>query len=270
AEPTPQTHSFGIYLVPGPVDGRLTVYAKGDWSMLPLLSEPIISDQDLVSYDWNSHTMRLKDGSPPRTLGLVPVDGIPFVVVANGEKIYFGAFVTTISSKSFAVPTITVHVQESPSLTIDRAYPDPSFGVGGDPRGDNRIRKALETAGKLDRTASKTSPREPTDRGALVHLAVNSNDVVRVAKPGVGMGLIKITEFGKEALKYRWRFNPLNGAPEMSGETTLSNSPSGPAALTLGKLRLGWSGGETNGWVYYHAFREKVEVLKPEAFESAL
>jgi hypothetical protein len=56
---------------------------------------------------------------------------------------------------SFAVPTIVVDrrtlVTNQPPdiLVIERAYPQPSFGLGPDPRGDQRVKTVLNTLHKL-------------------------------------------------------------------------------------------------------------------------
>ena len=84
-----------------------------------------------------------------------PVSGTPFVVVADGEPIYAGVFVTCLSSFSFAVPAIWVDraaiLPDEPAntLVIDRAYPSSQFGVGPDPRADKRIVASLTALGKL-------------------------------------------------------------------------------------------------------------------------
>lgn len=148
------TNSFGIYLTAEPVDRRITAYGKGDWSHIRLLESPLISAADIISYNLADHSMRLK----PEALARIPrppVEGIPFVVAVDGQRIYLGAFTTCSSSTSFAVPSIMVDRrvvvtnQPTDTLVIDRAYPSPSFGVGPDPRGDERIRNALAALQKL-------------------------------------------------------------------------------------------------------------------------
>jgi hypothetical protein len=148
------TNSFGIYLTAEPVDRRITAYGKGDWSSIRLSESPLISAADIISYDFAEHSMRLR----PEALARIPrppVHGTPFVVVANGERVYLGAFTTCSSSMSFAVPSIMVDrralVTNQPpdTLVIERAYPQPSFGVGPDPRGDPRIKTALTALHKM-------------------------------------------------------------------------------------------------------------------------
>jgi len=146
---TETTNSFGIYLIAEPVDNRIIAYGKGEWSRLRLAEPPLISATDIVSYDFAEHAMRLRPEAIAR-IPRPPVEGTPFVVAANGERIYLGVFTTGSSSMSFAVPSITVDRQwlvtnQPPdTLVIERAYPSPRFGVGPDPRGDQRIRTALK------------------------------------------------------------------------------------------------------------------------------
>jgi hypothetical protein len=148
------TNSFGIYLTAETVDRRITGYGQGNWSHIRLLESPLISAADIISYNFTEHSMRLRRETPAK-FPQPPVEGTPFVVVANGERIYLGVFVTCTSSMSFAVPTIVVDrrtlvTNQSPDiLVIERAYPQPSFGIGPDPRGDQRIKTVLNTLHKL-------------------------------------------------------------------------------------------------------------------------
>ncbi len=149
-----ETHSFGIYLFAEPVDRRITAYGRGDWSRLRISESPLISAADILTYDLKKHSLKLR----PEALGKIPrppVEGTPFVVVADGHRIYVGAFVTSFSSMSFAVPTIMVDRrllvtnQATDIVIIERAYPQPRFGAGPDPRGDPRIKVALAALHKL-------------------------------------------------------------------------------------------------------------------------
>jgi len=148
------TNSFGIYLAAEPVDRRITAYGQGDWSRVRLSESPLISGADILSYDFTNHSVRLR----PEALARIPrppVEGMPFVVVADGQRIYLGAFTTGLSSMSFAVPSIMmdrralVTNQPTDTVVIERAYPSPSFAAGPDPRGDPRIKAALKALHKL-------------------------------------------------------------------------------------------------------------------------
>jgi len=151
---TETTNSFGIYLIAEPVDRRIIAYGKGEWSRLRLSEPPLISATDIGSYDYAGHALRLRPEAIAR-IPRPPVAGTPFVVAANGERIYLGVFTTGSSSMSFAVPSIMVDrrwlVTNQPpdTLVIERAYPSPRFGVGPDPRGDPRIRTVLKALHKV-------------------------------------------------------------------------------------------------------------------------
>ena len=143
---------FAIYLAAGEVPRRLTWYGEGDWSHVRLADSPLIAAEDILEYDFARHSIRLR----PEALARIPhpgLSGTPFVLIAHGQRIYLGAFVTKISSFSCAVPSIVVGPQDpaqpKDTIVIDRAYPAPSFGVGPDPRGDDRIKAALIELHKL-------------------------------------------------------------------------------------------------------------------------
>jgi hypothetical protein len=151
--------AFAIYTLAESVDQRILARGTGDWSHVTLSPTPVISDADILNYDFATHTMRVTPEVLAR-LPRPPVSGRPFVVVADRERIYLGVFTTGLSSMSFALPSIMVdgrmiHTnQATDALVIDRAYPTAQFGAGPDPRGDPRIRRALEkrvsTAAELD------------------------------------------------------------------------------------------------------------------------
>jgi|SRR5208282_3085571 len=148
-------HSFAIYLTASPVDARILGYYKGDWSQVKLSPTPVITDADILTYDFTTHSMTLT----LEAIGRIPrpsVSGTPFVVVADGEKIYLGAFTTSISSIPTALPSIMVDRrwlytnQPANILLIERGYPNDSFGVGKDPRSDKRIKTVLAALNKLE------------------------------------------------------------------------------------------------------------------------
>ena len=112
----------------------------------------MISATDIISYDFTNHSMRLR----PEALAKFPrppVEGTPFIVVANGERIYLGAFTTILSSMSFVVPCIEVDartfVTNQPADT-PVIYPGAARGAVPDPRGDRRIKTALSALHKLE------------------------------------------------------------------------------------------------------------------------
>ena len=139
-----RAHSFAIYLVAFTPDKPWDAATIGDLATLPLSNEPLLSDADIVSYDFAKHEILT---SPAAILSLKSngsVWGVPFVVVADGERIYVGAITSAASSASISVPTILMWASRFANpLSIDRAYPSPEFGSGPDPRSDERVRVAL-------------------------------------------------------------------------------------------------------------------------------
>jgi len=146
---TPRQSTFGVYLIAGSPDARTLARNPAQWKELPLSSTPVISEVDIVSYDFSKHAMSLR----PEAIKRLPrpsVFGTPFVVVVNGDRIYTGAFYSSVSSVPFALPVIVVNSPDPDQgvLNIERAYPQ-SHAVGVDLRSDERIRNALSSLKKL-------------------------------------------------------------------------------------------------------------------------
>jgi len=148
------TNTFAIYLTAEPIDRKILAYGAGDWSSVRLQATPLISETDIVAYDFTNHWMTLK-AEVFKRLPPPSIPGTPFVVIANGERIYLGAFTTPSSSIQVFVPSIISmgrhwYTNLPPdSLQIDRGYPGPRKLTDPDPRPDERIRRALATLRKL-------------------------------------------------------------------------------------------------------------------------
>jgi len=126
-----------------------------DLRQTTLAATPLLTDHDIVSYDWATHTVELTAEGVAKLPSLkdVGVSGLPFVVVANGERCYMGAFWTHLSSISHARPVIVVvFAPESRIFHIQRAYPADSFAKGDDPRSDKRVFQVLTDLKKLKKT----------------------------------------------------------------------------------------------------------------------
>ncbi|MBL7190042.1 MAG: PmoA family protein, partial [Phycisphaerae bacterium] len=155
-KPTKSKHRFAIYLVADPID-----IGKGDEitiEQLHLAPDPVITEQDLVGYDWSGHVLKLASGIKDR-IPHPSVWGIPFVVVADGTRCYLGAFCSFGSSHLPKVPiayarAISAQLNSKDSLRIK---PPPTTGAT-DPRGDRRIRKVLE---ELNFVQPKKTPARP-------------------------------------------------------------------------------------------------------------
>lgn len=140
---------FGIYLV---------IKDNDDLQKIELQQNPIITDADLVSYDWSKHEMILsnqgiKKMSAEEGTGLRSKS---FVIVAKGARCYKGAFWSSIYSTSYPNPVINVgpHFDKRPKniVRIERAYPSDKFAVGPDPRKNELIYKALSELKKIEQT----------------------------------------------------------------------------------------------------------------------
>ena len=118
---------------------------------LVLAPEPIVRLTSIAWYVGSQHQVFWDQLATTPALrnrvGQVGTQGVPFVVEADGQRIYQGAFYSLISSESFAGPTIVMEHLTDQGFTIDPAYPSPA--AGGDLRSDPRILKVLTEAGKL-------------------------------------------------------------------------------------------------------------------------
>jgi len=115
-----------------------------------LESQPLLTEQDIVSYDWQTHTMTLTESGEKKFPAMKDMGtyGKEFVIVADGQRCYRGAFWHPASSVSHSDPVIeTFH--QGRAVQIQRAYPSDKFATGDDPRPDKRIRQVLEALGKI-------------------------------------------------------------------------------------------------------------------------
>jgi hypothetical protein len=129
-------------------------------SHVEIADQPIISLQDIITYNVQTHELKLTDTAFGRISQLeVPVRGKSFLVCVNKAPIYWGAFWTPISSISFDGVTIwkPYASQEPKVITLELGYPSSSFYNGEDPRNNAAVIQSLEQAGKLINKLSITS-----------------------------------------------------------------------------------------------------------------
>lgn len=140
---------FAIYLLEQPLTAA-QADAQG-LQNVTLQRQPLVGSTDLLSYTQATHAMILTEAAKERIRQLkVPVSGLPFVVCVGAERIYAGAFWTSISSLSYDGVIINVLPWEAPEpLKIELGYPGQGFFARKDPRADARILEALRAAGKL-------------------------------------------------------------------------------------------------------------------------
>ena len=141
-------------------EGFAVYLTKGDIppAQMPALSQvdiagsPVISMKDIITYNAQTHELKLTTGAFERISQLdVPVSGKSFVVCVNKKPIYWGAFWTPISSISFDGVTIwKPFASDEPHIVpLELGYPSSSFYGGEDPRNNPEVIKSLEQAGKL-------------------------------------------------------------------------------------------------------------------------
>jgi hypothetical protein len=121
-------------------------------SHVDIADQPVISNQDIITYDAQTHEIKLTNEAFARIANLeVPVSGRSFLVCVDKAPIYWGAFWTPISSLLFDGVTIwqPLVIQESRVITIELGYPAASYYNDTDPRNDPAVMTALEQAGKL-------------------------------------------------------------------------------------------------------------------------
>jgi hypothetical protein len=114
---------------------------------LQLESNPFITVRHIRYYHWTTHSI---EGTPQLealldqiTTTWGTVFGRPFVVVAQGERIYQGTFWWAYSSLMPQCPYIEI-ISRNP-----RRIELPSLHQGVDPRSDPRIYRALKNSGIL-------------------------------------------------------------------------------------------------------------------------
>ena len=158
SESVTNAHSFGIFMpredvlnFTRDVEERVRAYLQRKPGDIPLANFPLISDRDIESYDWKTHTLTV-DRTAIRRILRPLVWGTPFVVVVDGAPVYVGAFYSSVSSQSCPVPVIMTDsfLNRTNTLVIDRAYPGATPDqLANDPRSDGRIKIALQALGKL-------------------------------------------------------------------------------------------------------------------------
>lgn len=137
-----------IYLVAG--NNQKYLGEVEDLNSLELEKEPLISREDIVSYNWDKHCLKIKDNKRISKELLQR----SFVVITDGERKYLGAFWS--AAFSMVPPKIPIYLD---SLAEERGYLFLSLGswrVGGeieqvavDVLSDLHIKETLNRDGKI-------------------------------------------------------------------------------------------------------------------------
>ena len=145
--PNNQVSSFSIVLLK---DSTLsTAQVKGaPLDSLIINGQSIINISDIIYYRWSDHHIELTSEGFNKFKSveskIKSTYGLPFIVVASGEKIYLGNIYPSYSSYMhtdipyiFVAPFTSLDIQRAPDKTI------------ADKRNDPRIYSALESINKL-------------------------------------------------------------------------------------------------------------------------
>jgi hypothetical protein len=132
------------------------ISSLADLSSLHLKEPPLLTSRDIESYEWATHTMKLKPECGMRLFTTFaqrtrhPMISHPFVVAVDSLRIYMGALNSMYSSWSASnVPRIGIPFEDAPVSALRIAGATAGRGKFNDPRNDPRIRAALEQAGVL-------------------------------------------------------------------------------------------------------------------------
>lgn len=121
-------------------------------SHVEIVDHPIISTQDIITYNAQTHEIKITENAFKRIVDLeVPVEGKSFLVCVDKAPIYWGAFWTPVSSMSFDGVTIwkPLGSQELKVIKLELGYPSSSYYGGEDPRRNAAVMKSLDQASKL-------------------------------------------------------------------------------------------------------------------------
>lgn len=160
-------YSFAIYLLENNAP---------ELENMILAEKPILTDEHIVKYNWNTHSFVLSNEDVYHTIrplncsrqtargprGLLRRQ---FAVVANGVECYRGVFWSSFLSTSCASPIIDIDTtavgkRGKNEIVIERAYPSARVAKGKDPRNDMRIYDVLRALGKIEAppTSQSTGP----------------------------------------------------------------------------------------------------------------
>lgn len=141
---------FAIYLVKREMS--LEQMRGTSLSELELEDTPILSVDDIVTYDWETHEIQLTALASDRLTRLEGsmLGGLPFAACVGREPVYIGAFWTSYSSAVLHGILINVYPAKfGQPVPIQLGYPSSEWFTGEDLRSDPRVFRSLNEAGKL-------------------------------------------------------------------------------------------------------------------------
>ncbi|MFC2138161.1 hypothetical protein ACFLTE_08310 [Bacteroidota bacterium] len=145
---------FAIYKTLNPIAFNPAMnYSNINLDTFELNDNPILTINDIESYDSVNHIINLKKSKDEFDIETSDVYGQMFIVIADDNRIYCGFFWTIISS----VICDWIYIEETflssklndNQIQIQVGYPDSSFFNNTDPRNDSIIINVFSRNGKL-------------------------------------------------------------------------------------------------------------------------
>jgi hypothetical protein len=119
-------------------------------------NELVISDKDIMFYNWTSHNIRLNSEGIDRIKGMDFYEKLyhkSFVVMLNGKEMYNGSFWSDADSMPpsgiVILDIIAIQYGKTDTLRIEPCYPSVQFCKGVDPRNNSEIFDHFQSIGKL-------------------------------------------------------------------------------------------------------------------------
>lgn len=141
--------TFEIYVTKYAITyNSLIDYSQFNLDTIQLMDTPLITSNQIESYDSANHIINLKIPVDSLTFPVIPVFGQMFVVVVNKVPQYCGFFWTLASS----VPCrwlVILDSNEKSQIQISTGYPDNSWFTGNDPRNSSEIISDFKKNGML-------------------------------------------------------------------------------------------------------------------------
>jgi hypothetical protein len=176
--------------------------AKKDFDIRTEAGTVLIAADQILAYDWATHTVTLKPGVRKELLGKlkrVLANGQSFIAAVGGKKVYQGTLTSLLSSASFATPVIVLdeaaflpNSLKADQIRIGLGYPGKTVFKGEDPRGDPVIEASLKASGKLALSPAaylkllqerlKDTPSYCPGRDGPVVTPVNEHDIPGLIK----------------------------------------------------------------------------------------
>ncbi|MEM3404548.1 MAG: hypothetical protein QXJ17_08440 [Nitrososphaeria archaeon] len=130
--------------------------SKGFCVYLSKGDELVISDKDIMFYNWTSHHIKLNGEGIERIKKIDFFEKLyhkSFVVMLNGKEMYKGSFWSDIDSTSYSgvviIDVLAVQNNITDTLRIEPCYPSVQFCEGADHRNNPEILNYFQSIGKI-------------------------------------------------------------------------------------------------------------------------